>query len=246
MRVILSILILLQAFLVSAQDAVKKPMTLNEVLIAGLSIPMQADSFRKQRSLDIKSAWYEMLYGIQKLTLLEEFTVELYDMERIAELKYLSGDNDAYETSLLLGIYADAKTNTAIASNDIQIDQNLLNLYAGFQPVPADSSIDLYEIDKSLTFEASADSLNPVYATTVANTKLKLDNLFWKIEYFRTYALDHAGITEHTARAKFIAEDIDYIAFIQLLSEALQIRLNYLETLNQYNQTAIELEYLVY
>src|SRR5512133_310698 len=189
MRVILSILILLQAFLVSAQDAVKKSMTLNEVLIAGLSIPMQADSLRKQRSLDIKSAWYEMLYGIQKLTLLEEFTVELYDMERIAELKYLSGDNDAYETSLLLGIYADAKTNTAIASNDIQIDQNLLNLYACFQPVPADSSIDLYEIDKSFTFEASADSLNPVYATTVANTKLKLDNLFWKIEYFRTYAL---------------------------------------------------------
>jgi hypothetical protein len=246
MRVIVSILLLFQAFLINAQDAGNKPMTLNEVLIAGLNIPMQADSLLKNRSSEIKSAWYELLYGIQKLALMEEFTAELSDLERIAELRYHSGDNDVYETSSLLGIYADAKTNTAIASNDIQIDQNLLNLYAGFQAIPADSAMDMYEIDKSLTFGASADSLNPVFATIVANTKLKLDNLFWKIEYFRTYALDHAGITEHTARAKFIAEDIDYIAYIQLLSEALKIRLNYLETLNQYNQTAIELEYIAY
>ncbi len=47
-------------------------------------------------------------------------------------------------------------------------------------------------------------------------------------------------------RAKFENEDIDYTEYTQKADEAFQIQLDYLETLNNYNQTAIQLEFYAY
>jgi hypothetical protein len=58
--------------------------------------------------------------------------------------------------------------------------------------------------------------------------------------------LTHADIILQTSRAKFNAEEIDYLEFTEDIAEAFKIKLEYLETMNNYNQKAIQLEYYAY
>jgi cobalt-zinc-cadmium resistance protein CzcA len=38
---------------------------------------------------------------------------------------------------------------------------------------------------------------------------------------------------------------MDYLEYIQSLTRALQVKNNYLETLNNYNQSVLEIEYII-
>ena len=49
----------------------------------------------------------------------------------------------------------------------------------------------------------------------------------------------------NTATLQFEKQDIEYFEFIQSISVALDINRTFLDQLNRYNQTAIELEYLM-
>jgi hypothetical protein len=80
----------------------------------------------------------------------------------------------------------------------------------------------------------------------IENLMLQLNNYFKKIQYYKTYSLPRMNLLFETSETRFKKEEIDYFEYSKLRSEAFKIKCEYLKTLNDYNQTAIQLEYYAY
>lgn len=70
----------------------------------------------------------------------------------------------------------------------------------------------------------------------------ELRRLAIQIDYYRRTALPQAELLIRTSRRAFEAGEMDYYQLSQSLNNANNVRRQYVEILNQYNQTAIELE----
>ena len=78
---------------------------------------------------------------------------------------------------------------------------------------------------------------------TIENLVTELTKNFRQLQYYDEYALKQADEIIRNARLQFEKENIGYQEYVLSLSQAISIREAYLETLNQYNQTAIQLEF---
>jgi len=76
----------------------------------------------------------------------------------------------------------------------------------------------------------------------IENLLFDLNKYFKQIEFFKRYALVQADELIKAARIQFDKEEIEYPEFIQGISTGLNLKMEYLETINNYNQTAIQLE----
>ena len=65
------------------------------------------------------------------------------------------------------------------------------------------------------------------------------------INYYKNSAIPQADLIIENATKSFKGGAIDYIEYFQNLNQALEIKQNYLETLNSYNQSNIQLDYLI-
>jgi cobalt-zinc-cadmium resistance protein CzcA len=81
---------------------------------------------------------------------------------------------------------------------------------------------------------------------TIENLVAELTLHFRQIQYYDEYGLNQADEIIRSARIQFEKENMDYMEYVQSLSDALSIKTQYLETLNNYNQTAIQLEFYAY
>jgi cobalt-zinc-cadmium resistance protein CzcA len=77
----------------------------------------------------------------------------------------------------------------------------------------------------------------------IENKVVQLDQLQNDLIYYNENALKKAQVLNHTAKIQFEKEEIEYLEFLQSIKAAQEIKLNYLETLYNYNKTAIELEF---
>jgi cobalt-zinc-cadmium resistance protein CzcA len=132
-------------------------------------------------------------------------------------------------------------------------DMNLLKGLQGWQvgfsfPLLAfghTSAIKQAKIDKEIALNQlefmafSADK-------NIENLIAELTKYFRQLQYYNEYGLKQAGEIIRNARLQFEKENIEYVEFTQSLSLALTIKTGYLETLNNYNQTAIQLEFYAY
>ncbi len=66
-----------------------------------------------------------------------------------------------------------------------------------------------------------------------------------ELKYYQTEGLRVAESIINTAQRIYKSGDIGYIEYIQNLKEAIKIKTDYLSTLNNYNQTIIQLNYLL-
>jgi cobalt-zinc-cadmium resistance protein CzcA len=64
------------------------------------------------------------------------------------------------------------------------------------------------------------------------------------VDYYEKQAVPEAGLIIDQATRSYKAGAMDYLDYIMNLSRALQIRQNYLDALNNYNQTIVNLEFL--
>jgi cobalt-zinc-cadmium resistance protein CzcA len=78
---------------------------------------------------------------------------------------------------------------------------------------------------------------------TLDELKIKLDKEFINVVYFRENALPQAELMLKTATLKLEKEEIEYFEYLQSISEVMKIKQEYLNSLLNYNLTAIELEY---
>ncbi len=65
------------------------------------------------------------------------------------------------------------------------------------------------------------------------------------LNYYETNALQNAGLILNQARKAFHSGEIGYLEYLQALKTSLGIKGNYLQALNQYNQSVIKLEFLL-
>jgi cobalt-zinc-cadmium resistance protein CzcA len=79
----------------------------------------------------------------------------------------------------------------------------------------------------------------------IQNLQKQLQNYDQQLLYYEETAMKSSETLINTARLQFEKQDIEYFEFIQSISVALDINRAYLEQINRYNQTAIELEYLM-
>jgi cobalt-zinc-cadmium resistance protein CzcA len=80
---------------------------------------------------------------------------------------------------------------------------------------------------------------------SVENLKGKLRSYGEQLDYYEGTALESSGTLIRTATLQLEKQGIEYFEFIGSISVALDIQREYLNQLNQYNQSAIELEYLM-
>jgi cobalt-zinc-cadmium resistance protein CzcA len=66
------------------------------------------------------------------------------------------------------------------------------------------------------------------------------------LQYFNTFGLNYANTIISTAFAKLKTEEIDYFEYADLICRAYNIRFEYLDAMNKYNQLAIQLEHYAY
>jgi heavy metal efflux system protein len=66
-----------------------------------------------------------------------------------------------------------------------------------------------------------------------------------KLEYFETSALPQAQLIIQNAQSGFRNGAINYVDFLQAMNRALSVQTNHLETLNSYNQSVINIEYII-
>ncbi|MEQ9303069.1 MAG: efflux RND transporter permease subunit, partial [Marinoscillum sp.] len=64
------------------------------------------------------------------------------------------------------------------------------------------------------------------------------------LSYYQTNALPQAELILNQAQKGFQSGDIGYVEYTQGLNRSLSVRFNYLDILNQYNQTIIQIEFI--
>jgi len=87
------------------------------------------------------------------------------------------------------------------------------------------------------------------YEVTLAGSFEKalreLDKNTATINYYETSALQNAELILSQSRKAFHAGEISYIEYLQSLKISIGIKSNYLQAINQYNQSIVTLEYLL-
>ena len=84
-------------------------------------------------------------------------------------------------------------------------------------------------------------SLNTAYTLALQEYELNKE----KLKYYNSEGLQVASILMTVADKSYKAGDISYVEFIQSISKAYEIQSSYLQTVNNYNQSAINLNYLI-
>lgn len=221
------------------------------------------NSDKNKLSKDVKSAWFELIFEINKINSLQNYLVLLDDLERVASLRYQAGDIDLLQNKMLDAKVAEAMCDLTESQIKVEVIKNNLNrlLYSDFEIIPKDSMLTMYEINRYAEGEGRSDDLSDrVFLNDSINNgfqeftlkhiieilKLNLDKYFTRIRFFQDTSLINANLSLYILTVQFQAEEIDYLEYTDKLKEVFNVKLEFLETLNNYNQTAIQLEYYEY
>ena len=244
-------LILLSPFIPgTGQSATVKKITLGEAVSeAILNNPSLTAGFQKKALVaEVENAYFNLVYQINRYTILQQEASLLHDIERVANLRFEAGDIDLLERSTMINRIAKIRTEISMLDDELAISGNKLKLLllTSDDLLPADSVLTLYAIQKG-TSPPGSDPSAPLLPDNKRETlEFELNKYFKKILYFQQVALARADILIGISQIRFEKEDIDYTEFVQNTEEGFLIRLEYMQTLNNYNQTAIQLELYAY
>lgn len=82
-----------------------------------------------------------------------------------------------------------------------------------------------------------------VFETEVAQTRQALDKSAQMLAYYESAGMSQADAIIRAANLSYRGGEISFAELSQFLNQAIDIRKNYLDNLNQYNQNAIQLNY---
>jgi len=211
------------------------------------------DAARKALIRDVKSTYYHLVLVDQKMKILRDQLNLIGDLRRVARLRYETGDIDLLEKTILVSRLNDVSTSASVLSDEMAILRNQLkiHLFEIQDLYPADTVLTMYKINKDAPpadpRPADTDDYSAfVSDLTLENLKYTLNVSFKKLRHFETFALETSGLMLDTAKTRLQKEEIDYCEFIELVDSAFAIKLEYLDTLDKYNQTAIQLEFYAY
>jgi cobalt-zinc-cadmium resistance protein CzcA len=121
-----------------------------------------------------------------------------------------------FQVGIALPIFGAKSQASSIRASDLKLQENQARLIAA-----------------SNELEGRLQSLIQQY--------LKFQN---SLKYYQDNALPQADLILQQAQKGFESGDIGYVEYTQGLNRALSVRFNYLDILNQYNQTVIKIEFI--
>ena len=92
----------------------------------------------------------------------------------------------------------------------------------------------------NLQLEAMTNELNGQLSALIQQHQKSLSSL----SYYQENALPQAELILEQSQKGFASGEISYMEYVQGLDRALSIKFNYLDILNQYNQTLIRISYI--
>ena len=156
------------------------------------------------------------------------------------------------EKSKLLPIITIGYNNTSITgtgANDMVYDKTArfqsaqfglgIPLFGGAQKAKITAS----KIAESLSengYQKEKMILEKHYQNALSHYQSNLE----KLEYFEKTALPNAEIITETANKQFYNGDINYLDWVILINQSINIKSNYIDTVINHNETIIELNYL--
>jgi len=95
-----------------------------------------------------------------------------------------------------------------------------------------------------LETKKNAEHFKTTLAGTFAQAQQELNKFSSSLNYYESSALKNANLILTQSKKSFQAGEIGYIEYLQSLKNAIVIKSNYLQVLNQYNQSVIKIEFL--
>ena len=93
--------------------------------------------------------------------------------------------------------------------------------------------------------KANADYLKAQLTGSYEQQVKQLDTYMAMLQYYTDTALPNANTISGNATKAYQNGDISYVEYVQGLETSLAIRINYINAINNYNQAAINLQYLL-
>jgi cobalt-zinc-cadmium resistance protein CzcA len=111
--------------------------------------------------------------------------------------------------------------------------------------VPQSAVVQEIKLDKQIVENEYVFQQSAIAAKT-ANLITEMNKLFERLNYYYDFGLHQADVIESLAIKQFKNKTIGIEKFADCIETSYKIRLEYLETLNNYNQEALELEVYTY
>ena len=133
-------------------------------------------------------------------------------------------------------------------------DDKLYNATPQFHSVQVGVSLPIFSAGQKARIEAAKVELS-VAESELKNTEFNLQNKLKKareiyqsnleiVSKYESSDLKNADVITETAKRQFIGGEINYLEFVILVNQAVQLKNNYTDAVWKLNQSAIELEYL--
>jgi outer membrane protein TolC len=243
--------LLIPFFPTVGQPSPEKKITLRDAISLALlnNTGLNNDDVKRSLVGNVEKTYFQLMYEKNKARIIQQEASLMQNMALVADLRYEAGDIDLLEKNSLISRFADVNTSLSRMEDDLSISRNNLKILLLVQDdlMPADSLLIMYALKKNDRSVSGLDSTGQfIHERKRENLEYELNNYFKKLQYFNQVGLGQAYQLLEINRAKFENEDIDYTEYTQKADEAFQIQLDYLETLNNYNQTAIQLELYAY
>lgn len=217
---------------------------------------------------EIETAFINCLYDIElaeinlqkfmlcdNILLPENKTLEMYMIKKQSDTSEYSG---SCYTDIYLNIYkysqAETQTlktgyyptfNAGVFYQDIGFNKKMTGITAGIKvPLwyfPQKSVIKKASIEterNKLKYEQSQKKAN----LEIESLKLKLDKCFITIRHFQNHAIPLANNKISSSILKYQHEEIEFEEYINEILDAMETKSEYLDYINEYNQTALQLE----
>ena len=98
---------------------------------------------------------------------------------------------------------------------------------------------------KQQALQKEADNGKLILQTQLQNAFQQYNQNLSQYNYYKSTALPNAEIIISTAKVGFNSGDIGYIEYLQALQTATDVQLNYLQSINQINQSIININFLI-
>ncbi len=93
--------------------------------------------------------------------------------------------------------------------------------------------------------KSESDYFNLSIKNKATQQVLEVQKYKKSLDFYNEMALPNADLIINNSQKSFESGEIDYLDYFQSLNQGVTIKINYLNTLNEYNQAVISLEYLI-
>ena len=206
------------------------------------------DSISDRYDYNIKSAYFKWIYNHNRFKIFNEKKALYKDFMIISDLHFKSGEINLISKALAETEYLKFESQYSDAQHELVISKNNLKklLFIVNDILLENDSLGKYYLPDDIMEESFKDTSIQSYADFAGRFNyLNLMLLLKKYDKQLIYHEKLLSLAQQlivTTRLRYDNEDIEYFQYIKIINNAIDFKLEYLKTLNLYNQTALKIE----